>query len=318
MIDTQLLPADLAACHKIIVAQNQKIGELSHTTVTQAQAITELHQKVQSQELIINELLQRAFRNRSERYVDNPDQLRIDFGETPEAADAAEGLADAVEEAGIIIAEHKRRGRKPRKPRSEALPAHLPRREVTLEAAEEVKKCAEHGERTLIGYDRQESLEYEPPKLSVLVTLIPKYACEGEPQCGVKEAPRPKGLVEGNRYGASVAAEITTNKYNYHLPTYRQQDQFAASGWTPSRSTLLNILTATAACLRPFVEYLRKEVIASGALGTDETRVTLLLPPDIPAAIAGNAKSQRIHEVFTEAKSQGRPSARGGCGPIAA
>ena len=125
------------------------------------------------------------------------------------------------------------------------------------------------------------------------------------------ESPRPEGLVEGNRYDTSVAAEIITNKNGYHLPIYRQQDQFAGSGWTPGRSTLLNILVVSAACIRPLVLSLREEVIASGLLGTDETRVTLLLPPEIPAAKAGDAKSQRIHEVFSEARAQGRPSVSG-------
>ncbi len=154
-------------------------------------------------------------------------------------------------------------------------------------------------------------LEFERPKLKVRVTRIPKYACEDQPACGVKEPPRPEGLVEGNRYHTSVAAEIITAKYGYHLPIYRQQDTFAGCGWTPSRSTLLNILTAAAACVRPFTLYLGEEVLRSGLLGTDETRVTLLLPPEIPAAVPGDAKSQRIHEVFTEARAAGRPSVSG-------
>ena len=312
MNDTQPFPSDLAACQAIIVQQRQKISELSHTTVEQARAITELHQKVQEQELTINELFQRAYRNRSERYREDPSQLKLDFGNTPEAADAAEGLAAAVEEAEeIIVKEHKRRLRKPRKARDESFPAHLPRYEITLEAPPEAMHCAQHGERKLIGYDCQETLEFERPKLKVRVTRIPKYACEGQPACGVKEASRPEGLVEGNRYDTSVAAEIVTAKYGYHLPIYRQQDYFAGSGWTPSRSTLLNILVASSACIRPFTLYLREEVIRSGVLGTDETRTTLLLPPEIPAAISGDAKSQRIYEVFTQARAEGRPSVSG-------
>ncbi len=261
---------------------------------------------------MINELLQRAYRHRSERYRENPDQLRLDFGNTPEVADAAEGLAAAVEEAEeILVREHKRRRRRPRKARDESFPAHLPRYEVTLPAPPEVTHCAAHGERKLIGYDCQETLEFERPKLKVRVTRIPKFACEDQPACGVREAPRPEGLVEGNRYDTSVAAEIVTAKYGYHLPIYRQQDTFAGSGWTPSRSTLLNILTAAAGCLRSFTLYLREEVLRSGLLGTDETRTTLLLPPEIPAAVPGDAKSQRIHEVFTEARAAGRPSVSG-------
>ena len=33
--------------------------------------------------------------------------------------------------------------------------------------------CATHGEKTLIGHDRQETLEFERPMLKVRVTLIP-------------------------------------------------------------------------------------------------------------------------------------------------
>jgi transposase len=311
MIDMPLPPAELAACHTIIVEQRHKISEQDHRLVEQAQAIIELNRKVQEQDLMINELIQRAFHHRSERYLHDPNQLQLDLGGTPEAADAADGLAQATKEAEIIVAEHKRRVHKPRKPRDEALPAHLPRVEVIQEASDEVKNCDQHGERKLIGYDRQETLVLKRPELTVRVTLIPKYVCEGQPECGVKEAPRPEGLVEGNRYDTSVAAEIVTAKYGYHLPIYRQEDYFAGSGWTPGRSTLLNIVVAAAVCVRPFVLYLRDQVVASGVLGTDETRTTLLLPPDVPEAIAGDAKSQRIHEVFAAARAEGRPSVSG-------
>ena len=140
MNETQPLPDDLAACQALIVEQTVDHRAGLHDRRA-AQAITELQQQVQEQQLTINELLQRAYRNRSERYREDPNQLKLDFGNTPEAADAADGLAEAVEEAELIIAEHKRRVHKPRKPRNESLPAHLPRYEVTLEAAEEVKHC---------------------------------------------------------------------------------------------------------------------------------------------------------------------------------
>ena len=90
MNDTQLLPDDLAVCQALIIEQRQKISEQDHTLVEQARAITELHGKVEEQKLTINELMQRAFRNRSERYVEDPDQLKLDFGNTPEATQMTE------------------------------------------------------------------------------------------------------------------------------------------------------------------------------------------------------------------------------------
>jgi hypothetical protein len=111
-IHATLLPDDLAACHSLISQLAQTISAQNRT--------------IQEQQLTINELIERAFRHRSERYVADPNQLKLDFGNTPEAADAAAGLAEAVEEAEILVAAYKRRKRVRKKPRSEQLPAHLP------------------------------------------------------------------------------------------------------------------------------------------------------------------------------------------------
>ena len=93
------LPDELAACQALLVEQARAIAE-------QSEKIAEQNRTIQEQQLTINELWQRAFRHRSERYLEDPNQLKLDFGNTPEAADAAAGLAEAVEEAEIIIAAH--------------------------------------------------------------------------------------------------------------------------------------------------------------------------------------------------------------------
>jgi transposase len=327
------VPQDLASCQTLIAQLTQTIDthlqtidthsrtidHHLHTIESHAQTIQELQQQNEKLEqekqdlaLAYAELLQRAFQRRSERYLEDPNQLQIDFGNSEEAADAAEGLAQAIDESHeIVVPEHTRR-RQPRKTRHEKLPEHLPRYEVQADVPDERKTCPEHGQRKLIGYDRTETLEFERPKLKVRVTLFPKYACEDAPECGVSSPERPTGLVEGDKYDTSVAAEIITGKYGFHLPIYRQQDYFAGTGWTPARSTLLNILEASAFVIRPVAAYFKETILTSPILGTDETRVTLLLPPEnIPQPIAGDLKSQRIHEVFTEAVQAGKPSVSG-------
>jgi transposase len=315
MTDAPLIPEDLPACQTLI-------GELTQTIKSQQQKITALQQKEIELNLYIQEILQRAFRKRSERYLEDPNQLKIDFPNSPEAAAAADDLADAITESGAaagesteetVVPEHRRRKPLKRRTRQEQLPAHLPRYEVTLEAPEEVATCPTHGAKKLIGHDRLETLEFERPKLKVRVTLVPKFVCEREPDCKVSEPARPEGLVEGNRYDTSVAAEIIAAKYGFHLPIYRQQDLFAGSGWTPSRGTLLNILQAAGDLLPPFIDYLSDEVRASGVLGTDETRVTLLLPQGgfIPEVREDDPRSRRIHEVFAAARAAGEPSVSG-------
>jgi len=295
------IPDDLSACQALVeqlVAtiglQTQQLDSQARELESHAQTIVELEQRREAIEkekeewqLAYLELLQRAFRRRAERYLQDPNQLVLDFPESPEAA---ENLAEAVDEAEQTIAEHtRRRRRRPGKPGDEEFPEHIERYEVEVEPSEEQAHCPEHGARKLIGYDTTKTLEIERPKLRVRVTKYPKFVCEGFPECGVSSPERPTGLVEGNRYDTSVAAEVITAKYGFHLPTYRQQDLFAGGGWTPARSTLLNILSASGFVVRPLVEHFKRDVLASGLVGTDDTPVTRILPSEIPKAEAGDA-----------------------------
>jgi transposase len=160
----------------------------------------------------------------------------------------------------------------------------------------------------VIGYDWQETLEVVPPKLVVRRTGIPKLACPKAPECGVVEAPRPVGLVEGNRYDTSVAAEVMVAKYAYHLPVYRQQNLFASCGWTPARSTLQNVLKHAANLIRPLVAHLREVVRASPIIGTDDTTVTLVVKDAPPPSDPDTPKNARAREVIAAAQADHRGS----------
>lgn len=296
----QLRDTDLATHREQLRQQDMELQRREQT-------IVELTQQRDEYKLAFDKLLQQRFRNRSERYIANPDQLRLDFGDTDEAADAAEGLATAVEE--IVVPEHKRR--KQKKKRDESLPEHLPRREVIAQTPDLVKHCEEHGPRTLLPesmWDVTETLVFERPKLSVLVTKYPKYACQNRPECGVGSPGRPTGLVEGNRYDSSVAAEIITGKYAYHLPLYRLQDYFAGCGWTPSRSTQANILAGATFVIEPLLKFFQRQVQADSGVGCDDTGVTLLYPKTLPPQDLTDPKQRRIHEVFRAALEEGKSS----------
>jgi transposase len=308
------LPEDLEACHALL-------EQLAGTIGDQVNTIGELNRKHDELKLAYKELLQQAFRRRSERYIDDPNQMKLDFGASDDVADAAEGLsqaveeARAVEEAGVVVKEHVRR---PRKPRHETFPEYIERYEVVVELPDAIKDCLEHGRRTLIGYDCTETLEFERPTLRVRVTKYAKYICEGSPECGVVSPGRATGLVEGNRYDTSVAAEVLNGKYGYHLPIHRQQDYFAGSGWLPARSTLLNLLVTSALVLRPLIHYFKQIVLDDSVIGTDDTPVTLLLPKNIP----GPTQTIRNRNGFMTFLQERWPTAsrafRPECGRIAA
>ncbi len=72
-------------------AQREQLRQQDIALQTKDQTIAQLEQERDEYKLAFDKLMQQRFRNRSERYLDNPDQLRMDFGDTPEAADAAWG-----------------------------------------------------------------------------------------------------------------------------------------------------------------------------------------------------------------------------------
>jgi transposase len=293
-------------------SQRSQLRDLDLTVQERDQRICELQQQSDEWKLAYNALLQRTFGRRSERYIDNPDQLRLDFGNTPEAADAADGLADAVEEVTQEIAAHTRQKRK-RKKRDEGLPAHYPRYEVIAEVSDTLKTCLTHGERTLLPrsvWDKTETLELERPKLRVRVTLYPKFACAQDSRCGIVSPERPTGIVEGDKYSPSVAAEIITNKFSYHLPLYRQQDYFASSGWVPSRGTQCNILMNCYFIVAPLLDYFAKQVRQDSVIGCDDTSVTLIVPKALPDLDENHPKTARIMEMLGTAINTKQPSIR--------
>jgi transposase len=321
MNDGSSLPAELDACHRLIeqlTSQfHQQAYELeSRTALAQEQSRTvvdlaasqhQLSQENQELKLTIRKLMERLYGRRSERFVADPHQIQLDFGD--DAAAAAEALAEAVLEAERTIEEvqNKRRARRRQpRPSSEKFPEHLPRYETIVDLPEEQKAHL-----TFIGYDEVETLEFERARLRVRVTKYAKYATREQSRAGVQSPERPTGLVEGNRFDTSVAVEILAARFFYHLPYYRQQDVFAGCGWTPSRSTLLNLVTASEFVLQPLVQHYRDLLAKIEVLGCDETPVTLVVPPQLPQLNPQDPRAERMLEVLSKAQSEGRPSVQG-------
>jgi hypothetical protein len=117
---------------------------------------------------------------------------------------------------------------------------------------------------------------------------------------------RPTSLVEGDRYDTSVAATIIEAKWFHHLPIYRQQDLFAGSGWAPSRSTLLNVVSQAAFVIAPLIEWMTRLVQGDIAVGLDETSCRMLLPKETPQG--NDQRSRRLAEKVAEARAAGHDS----------
>ncbi len=295
--DNNNLPNDLAACHALIEQERARNEELSCE-----------HEKLATEMEKLRKLLSKLVNgSRSEkRILSGPSQALLPF-ESEEEFQAAKAEAEA--EAKQIVDEYtvKRHERK-KKPRKESLPADLPRIEVAVEIDESLKNCQTHGERKQMGEDIVETLVVEPPKAYVEVRRYPKFICEADKKCGVTSPERPTGLVEGNRYSPSVAAAVIDYKWNHYLPIYRQQDLFAACGWTPRRSTLLNLVNAVEFVVDPLVALMTRQVQQDVGVGIDDTSCRMLLPTVDPPIDPADPKSVRLAEKIREARAKGDKS----------
>ena len=319
IMDEPTPPNDLAACYQLIATlqfqveeqtielslKDKQVEEQAHSVLALQSDNEKLSEKNTELELRVEKLLQQLFGRRSERRVDGPDQLRFDFGDeaTPEVVSA---LEEAIREAEQVAeqAEQDKKQRKSKRPRQgdRKFPAHLPRTERVVDLPEEQRQGLK-----LLGYDEVETLEWIRPELRVRVTKYAKYACPNDKSQGISSPERPTGLVEGDRLDASIGVEVVAGKYFYHLPFYRQQDLFAGSGWTPSRSTLANLETAVEFALRPLASYLRSYLKRDPCVGCDDTGVVLITPKVLPN-LSQHPRRARITEVLEKAIATGQPS----------
>ena len=109
-----------------------------------------------------------------------------------------------------------------------ALPAHLPRIEVTLEPEDPACPCC-RAAMTVIGEDTSERLDVIPAQFRVIVTRRPKLACRA---CVgiVVQAPAPARLIEGGIPTEALVAHVLVARYADHLPLYRQAQILARQG----------------------------------------------------------------------------------------
>jgi len=297
------IPDDLAACQALLWSQMELLSQQAATIETQSQQLEALAVEMEKLRKLLSHFVNG---HRSEkRILSSANQAWLPFDSSEEFQAAR---AEAEAEAEAIVQTYTVQRQVKKKKRQEGLPRHLRRVEQIVQAEDSLKNCPKHGVRKLIGYDETETLVYTRPELYVLVKKYPKYVCPENSGCGVASPERPTSLVEGDRYDTSVAATVIEGKWFHHLPIYRHQDIFAGSGWIPSRSTLLNLVSQVQFVIEPFIAYMTGLVQQDVAVGIDDTSCRMLLPKAPPVVEAGDAKSQRLAEKVAEARAKNASS----------
>ena len=136
----------------------------------------------------------------------------------------------------------------------------------------------------LLGEEKSEHWEYVPATMQVIEQVCKKYACPKG--CTVVTAPKPVQPIEKGLAGPGLLAHVGVSKYADHQPLYRQEEMFKRQGVKLSRKTMCDWMGRTAELLSPLFVEMRKRVLMSKTLQTDDTPVAVL-DPDLPRTKTG-------------------------------
>ena len=164
-----------------------------------------------------------------------------------------------------------------RKPRRQALPAHLRRVEHRHEPENTTcvtPGCGQPMQR--IGEDVSEKLDIVPAEFFVHRHIYGKWVCK----CcqTLRQEPAEPDVIEGGMAASGLVAHTLISRFVDHLPYYRQEPINARSGVHTPRSTLATWSGAGGAALVPLYEALRRFILSALVLHADETPVPLLDP----------------------------------------
>ncbi len=154
-----------------------------------------------------------------------------------------------------------------------SLPAHLKRERIEHDLAASEKHCETCAQDLrLIGEETSERYEYIPARMVVIEDICKKYACA----CTVRTAIKPTEPIEKSTASASLLTQVVVAKYADHLPLHRQAKMFRRFGIELSDQTMCGWMAQCAALLEPLYERLKRFVLESKVVGTDDTPVRVL------------------------------------------
>ena len=252
-----VLPDDVALLKTLVLSHR-------HTIDHQREEIARLEHNYQ---LLAKLVFGRSSEKRTPSPVDASLQGHLFVQEI--AAEAAR-LAEQYPVVATVEVHAHRRVKKGRRSR---FPDHLPLVRTVCELREEDRFCACGG--TLKEFGEETSRELERVETTVVHEIArKKYACATCKE-GVVTAPWRGRVIEKGLLGPGFLAHVITERFANHLPYYRLEGKYKAEGLDLSRSVLCESMARCAELLEPIAEEIKKDVLASDVIHTDDTPVTL-------------------------------------------
>jgi transposase len=159
------------------------------------------------------------------------------------------------------------------------VPADLPTVKEVIDLPEAEKRCRKCKHELIeIGQESSKQLDIQPPELRVKETIRPKYACGNCEGHGVAIADMPVQPIPRCLAAPGLLAWTVVQKYQFHLPLNRQSQFFKSLGIDLPPSTLCGWIAQTADLVKPVQEAMKKDVLKSEVMNTDDSPVPVLDP----------------------------------------
>lgn len=266
------LPDDVAALKQLIAEQQGVIPHIRAEAARQLEAQTERH--AAELKAAIAALLRRYCGPRSERF--DPRQLLL-FGHRIDQLPLDQ--ASVEDEAGEPLVTRQVRNRDQHG--RQQLPEHLERIEIEHDLDD--KACPACGnERSRIGQEVSEHLEYFPASFKVLQHIRHEYACSKCDSEGynpnIATAVKPPQPIDKRLPGPSLLAYVAVSKLGDHLPLYRLENIFERQQVHVARSTMCAWIRCAGELVKPLMELMAERVRQSKVIHTDDTPVPIQSP----------------------------------------
>jgi transposase len=195
------LPDDAEGLRALVLTLLAKLDEVS----SERDSLQQQNDRIRH---LLLKLKRMQFGAKSERLPEAQLQLGLEALE--------QAIARNEAEAEKRDPEKRSQGQARRRAGRGALPAHLPRINVTLAPHDTTCPCCQ-APMIVIGEDSSERLDVIPVKFQVIVTHRPKFACRS---CAgtVVQMPAPPRLIEGGIPTEAMVAHVLVARYADHLP----------------------------------------------------------------------------------------------------
>lgn len=267
-----------------ITQQSEKINQQTDKINQQSEEIKKQKDEINNLKEQLASLLRNKFSKRAEEYV--PEIKDEEFNkESVPVPSSAENLKEKP-----IFKEHDKSKRvyleeesvRPKTCGRGIFGQDIPRKEQRIKLPESEMYCKCGARLRVIGEEVTEKLVF--PKNKAYVRRIVREKCQC-PKCEgitysdksvVKTAPVEKTIFPKAMITPSVVSHIICNKFDMHIPYYRQEYAFKYRHIYISRENMTNWQETAAEALEPLREILHEEVISGNVIHADETPVKVI------------------------------------------